>query len=136
MLIPTNVDALVLVEHSPTVFHGEVSFTAGIDTLVLTEYNAAVGLSIPVTAGVDAFVIAEYNPVVDFINIAVSVDALVIATFNPVIIVGINVSAGLDRLFIAVYSSEVTITLPSLTSELSFSSLMKKELKARSEMNL
>ena len=119
MLIPTNVDALVLTEYNPVIL-APTSVTAGVDALVITEYNPVVYLGfipLEVVAGVDALVITTFNP-----------------TISPVINVPLDVLAGCDILRLTEYSAEVTHSLPELAKEIYATSRMKKELKSVSEM--
>lgn len=139
MIISISVDHLVLTEYNPTVFHGEVSFTTNVDALVLTEFAADVNpqVHIDITADIDALVLTEYNPVVDFIfDVVASVDVLVITEYSVAIIAGIDIHVNCDSLFITEHIPDISITLPELANEIWSSSLMRKELKATSEMNL
>lgn len=107
--VSAGVDPLIITEYNPNV-NKAINFTAGVDALAITEYNPTVNKAINLTADVDALTITEYNPTVNkAINVSAGFDALTITEYNPTVTVaaGVEVLAGVDELAITEYNPTI-----------------------------
>ena len=107
--VSAGLDTLVITEYAATV-NAEVSFTAGLDTLVITEYAADVNLNVSVGATLDALVITEYSADVSLgIGITAGLDTLVITEYPATVNAEVSFTAGLDALVITEYAAVVSL---------------------------
>lgn len=111
--VSAGLDTLVITEYAADV-NLNVTVAAGLDTLVITEYNPTLNVGLNFTAGVDNLVITEYNPTVNAeVSFTAGLDTLVITEYGATVSLGVGITAGIDNLVITEYN-------PTVNAEVSF----------------
>lgn len=107
--VSATTDLLLLTENVATV-NAEVSISADIDALTLTEYQAVVAVdeAIEVIADIDALSLTAYSANVNAeVNFTAGLDFLTLAEYVVAVNLGTDISAGIDALSITENTVEI-----------------------------